>query len=573
MQHVDFLVIGSGPAGQKGAIQAAKLGKKVVLVERRAQVGGVSVHTGTIPSKTLREAVLYLTGWKQRAFYGRGYRLKEDLSLRDLMERLDITIRHETAVIRDQLVRNGVQVVEGEATFVSPHRVEIHGSRGTLLSYEADRFLIATGTHPHRPAEVPFDGVKILDSDDILKLEGQPRSITVIGAGVIGAEYATMLNAMDVKVALVESRPAMLDFLDEEIVMELMHHLRDRGVVIRLGETVDRLEINEYGRVVTHLKSGKQLRSDVVLYAAGRMGSTDNLNLEAAGLSADSRGRLKVNERFQTAQDHIFAAGDVIGFPSLASTSMEQGRLAASAAFGFPASTCPAHFPFGIYAVPEISMVGQTEQELRKENIPYEVGVARLRETARGQILGLDQGILKLLFSLEDRRVLGVHIVGEGATELIHIGQAALVLGGTLEYFVENVFNYPTLAEAYKVAALDAWNRMPRLARGVATLQAAPASATSAAHTASAHTPAGANGAAHAGEGASPRAAASSATSGGEGHGAAHGCAHTATSNSGASAETAHAMPTAAHLAEAQLPENDPLRFLEELSKERPTNS
>ncbi len=472
MQRVDFLVIGSGPAGQKGAIQAAKLGKKVVLVERRTSVGGVSVHTGTIPSKTLREAVLYLTGWKQRTFYGRGYRLKQGLTVKDLMERLEITIRHETDVIRDQLVRNGVEVVEGEARFVSPHRVHVRCPRGDVTELEADRVLIATGTEPHRPKDVPFDGERILDSDDILHLKGHPRSITVIGAGVIGTEYATMFGAMDVKVALVEARPAMLDFLDEEIVMELMHHLRDKGMVLRLGETVDRLEIDEHGRVVTHLKSGKQLRSDIVLYAAGRAGCTSGLALEAAGLAADERGRLVVDEWFRTTQAHISAAGDVIGFPSLASTSMEQGRLAACYAFGHPATTCPAHFPFGIYAVPEISMVGQTEQELRRQGVRYEVGVARLREIARGQILGLDQGLLKILFSLEDRRVLGVHILGEGATELIHIGQAALVLGGTLEYFVENVFNYPTLAEAYKVAALDAWNRMPRLGQLAAPAQA-----------------------------------------------------------------------------------------------------
>jgi NAD(P) transhydrogenase len=283
-----------------------------------------------------------------------------------------------------------------------------------------------------------------------------------------------MFSAMDVKVALVEARPSMLEFLDEEIVLELMHHLRDQGVVLRLGETVERLEIDDQGKVITHLASGKQLRSDLVLYTAGRTGCTQRLGIEAAGLSADTRGRLVVDETYRTKQPHIYAAGDVIGFPSLASASMEQGRLAACAAFGHPATTCPAHFPFGIYAVPEISMVGRTEQELRKSNVRYEVGLARFREIARGQILGIEQGVLKILFSLDDRRVLGVHILGEGATELIHIGQAALVLGGTLEYFVENVFNYPTLAEAYKVAALDAWNRMPRATKTPAPVASGP---------------------------------------------------------------------------------------------------
>ncbi len=474
MQRVDFLVIGSGPAGQKGAIQAAKLGKKVVLVERRSAVGGVTVHTGTIPSKTLREAVLYLTGWRQRSFYGRGYRLKHGVTVEDLMERLDITVRHEIEVIRDQLFRNGVEVAEGEAKFLSPHRVRITGPRGDVTDFEAERILIATGTEPHRPAEIPFDGARILDSDDLLLMKGRPRSVTVVGAGVVGTEYATMFSAMDVRVALVEARPAMLEFLDEEIVLELMHHLRDQGVVLRLGETVERLEIDEQGKVITHLTSGKQLRSDVVLYTAGRTGCTQRLGIEAAGLSADTRGRLVVDETYRTKQPHIYAAGDVIGFPSLASASMEQGRLAACAAFGQPATACPAHFPFGIYAVPEISMVGRTEQELRKSGVRYEVGLARFREIARGQILGIEQGVLKILFSLDDHRVLGVHILGEGATELIHIGQAALVLGGTLEYFVENVFNYPTLAEAYKVAALDAWNRMPRLMKTPAPAVSAP---------------------------------------------------------------------------------------------------
>ncbi len=466
MRQVDFLVIGSGPAGQKGAIQAAKLGKRVCLVERRSRVGGVTVHTGTIPSKTLREAVLYLSGWRQRSFYGRGYRLKHDVGVGDLMERLDLTIAHEIEVIRDQLFRNGVETVDGRAWFVDPHRVRVEKPGGELEDILADRILVATGTRPLRPSDVPFDESHVIDSDGLLRIRKLPRTMTVIGAGVIGVEYATIFSALDVKVSLVDGRDKVLGFLDREIVSDLEFHLRDRGVVLRLGEHVASIE-RAGDKVLTRLKSGKLLRSDVVLFAAGRAGCTDELNLAAAGLAPDDKGRLVVDTHFRTKAGHIYAAGDVIGFPSLASTSMEQGRLAACHAFGHDTTTFPELFPFGVYAVPEISMVGATEQELAAKGIPYETGVARLRETARGQILGIDSGVLKILFSLETRRVLGVHILGEGATELIHIGQAAMALGGTLDYFVENVFNYPTLAEAYKIAALDAWNRMPRLQESV----------------------------------------------------------------------------------------------------------
>ncbi len=465
MEKVDFLVIGSGPAGQKGAIQAAKLGRRVALVEKGAHVGGVTVHTGTIPSKTLREAVLYLSGWQQRRFYGRGYRLKRDVTMKDLTERLQITITHEIELIRDKLFRNGVELIEGKASFLEPNVVGITSSNGEVRKVHAEKILVCTGTRPVHPAGIPFDDPRVIDSDGILQLEDLPRSLTIVGAGVVGVEYATIFGALDVRVALVDQREKMLDFLDHEIVSTLEYLLRDRGVVLRMGDSIASLDVS--GRqLVAQLKSGKQLRSDVVLFAAGRQGCTDDLGLENAGLKADDRGRLSVNDHFRTDVPHIYAAGDVIGFPSLASTSMEQGRLAACDAFSQETSSYPKHFPFGIYAVPEISMVGATEQELVKAGKPFEVGLARLRETARGQILGLDHGILKLLFCTNTRRVLGVHILGEGATELVHIGQAALLLGGTLDYFVENVFNYPTLAEAYKIAALDAWNRMP--SRGAA---------------------------------------------------------------------------------------------------------
>ncbi len=458
--HFDFAVIGSGPAGQRSAIQAAKLGRKVVLIDRQEAVGGVCLHTGTIPSKTLREAVLYLSGWSQRGLYGQGYRLKQDLTIDDLKQRLNITIREEIEVIKHQLTRNGVTVLRGAASFLDPHRLRVEDSRGKVTEVGADHILIATGTHPLRPAGIPFDGQRVIDSDDLLKLERLPRTLTVVGAGVIGVEYASIFSAMDIEVVLVDGRRGLLGFMDQEVVEEFVHMLRERGAVLRLGEAVNGV-VREGDQVVTELGSGKRIRSDLVMFAAGRAGSTNTLQLELAGVEQDERHLIKVNEQFQTNIPHIYAAGDVIGFPSLASTSMEQGRQVACHAFGHAHSfKKPENFPFGIYAVPEMSMVGLSEQQLLERKIPYETGIARLRETARGQIMGIEAGMLKMLFSLEDRRLLGVHILGEGATELIHIGQAALVLGGTLDYFIDTVFNYPTLAEAYKVAALDAWNRM-----------------------------------------------------------------------------------------------------------------
>lgn len=458
MAHFDFLVIGSGPAGQRGAIQAAKLGKRVTLVDRWPAVGGVSVHTGTIPSKTLREAILYLSGWRQRGFYGRDYRLKQGIGIADLMQRLKITIEHETAVVQDQLRRNGVEIVHGVASFAGSHQLRVQTADGKFTEYEAEKILIATGTRPRRPANVPFDDDIVLDSDSLLRMRRIPQTLAVIGGGVIGVEYASMFNALDVQVLLVHERPAILHFLDQDIASELLRHLQENGMVLVTGETVESIE-REGDKVVTRLANDRRLSSDALLFSAGRIGCTTGLKLEHAGLSADERHYLKVNEYGQTTVPHIYAAGDVIGFPSLASTSMEQGRLAACHAFGREACTTPAFFPYGIYSVPEISMIGQTEQELAAQGIAYDVGRAKFRETARGQILGLQEGLLKMIFARDDGRLLGVHIVGEGATELIHIGQAVIALNGTLNYFLTSVFNYPTLAEAYKVAALDAWNR------------------------------------------------------------------------------------------------------------------
>ncbi|HEY0270880.1 MAG TPA: Si-specific NAD(P)(+) transhydrogenase [Sphingomonas sp.] len=461
--HYDLIIIGSGPAGRRAAVQAAKLGKSVLVIEKGRRVGGVSVHTGTIPSKTLRETVLNLSGWRERGFYGRAYRVKQDISAEDLMGRLRKTLDHEVEVLEHQFSRNGVKAMMGEGRFVDPHTIEVTIEAGETVRVDADYILLACGTRPFRPAHIPFDGETILDGDEILDIKKLPRSLTVIGAGVIGVEYATIFSALDVAVTLIEPRETFIDFIDKELIGEFIHELRDRNVGLRLGSEVADI-VSENGRVVAHMKDGRTVASEMLLFAAGRVGSTDRLNLEAAGLTVDHRGRIHVEPRtMQTAVPHIYAAGDVIGFPSLASTSMEQGRLAACHAFGLEPPPPPEFFPYGIYSVPEISTVGMTEEEVRARHIPYECGIARFRETSRGHIMGLESGMMKMIFSIKTRRLLGVHILGEGATELIHIGQAVLNLKGTIDYFIENTFNYPTLAEAYKIASLDAWNRLSRV--------------------------------------------------------------------------------------------------------------
>ncbi len=462
MSSYDLIVIGSGPAGRRASIQAAKFGKSVLVIDRQHQVGGVSVHTGTIPSKTLRETVLNLAGFRERGFYGRAYRVKKEISAEDLRQRLRLTLDHEVETLEHQFARNQVETLNGHARFVDPKTIDVLKPDGERLTVTAPFILIAVGTKPFRPTNIPFDGERVIDSDEILTLTSLPKTLAVIGAGVIGLEYATIFSALDIQVTLIESRKTMLDFIDREIVEELTHDLRQRGMILRLGCDVAHVDRDKNGCRI-QLRDGRVVRVDSVLFAAGRMGATDDLQLDAAGLVADKRGRISVDkDNFRTAVPHIFAAGDVIGFPSLASTSMEQGRIAACKAFGQAAPTAPAFFPYGIYAVPEISTIGMTEEEVRLREMPFECGTARFRETSRGQIMGLTNGFMKMIFSLENRQLLGVHIVGEGATELIHIGQAVLNLSGTVDYFVENTFNYPTLAEAYKIAALDAWNRMPR---------------------------------------------------------------------------------------------------------------
>jgi NAD(P) transhydrogenase len=459
----DLLVIGSGPGGQKAAIAAAKLDRRVAIVERPAMLGGVCNNTGTIPSKTLREAVLYLTGLDQREMYGQSYRLKDEVTIADLTMRTSHVVSRENDVVRSQLTRNRVTILTGEARFTGPNTMEI-SSGDQAREVTAENIVIATGTKPARPDTVAFDERTIIDSDGILQLEHVPRSMVVAGAGVIGIEYASMFAALGTKVTVVEQRERMLEFCDVEVVEALKYHLRDLAVTFRFGERVSSVEAHP-GGAIAMLASGKRIPADTVMYSAGRQGQTDALDLPAAGLSADQRGRITVDEFFQTEVPHIYAVGDVIGFPALAATSMEQGRLAAHHACGEPVHSARQAQPIGIYSIPEISFIGKTEDELTRECVPFEVGVSRYRELARGAIIGDSYGVLKLLVSPEDRSLLGVHVFGTGATELVHIGQAVMGCGGTIDYLVDAVFNYPTLAESYKVAALDATNKMREVER------------------------------------------------------------------------------------------------------------
>ncbi len=464
----DLLVIGSGPAGQRAAIQAAKLEKRVALVERKAVVGGVCINTGTIPSKTLREAVLYLSGYRERGVYGASYTVKQHITMADLLIRTEYVIRHEIDVTRHQIIRNGIDLISASASFVDPHTVcLLSRDEGTQRNVSAEKIIIGAGTEATKEDHIPFDGRRIFTSDEILRMDRLPRSLSVVGAGVIGCEYACMFAALGVRVTLVDMRPQLLPFVDGEISDTLAYHLRENRVTLRLGEEVAAIEMENAEDEDPHndkvrllLSSGKQIVAEKCLYSIGRTGATRKLNGEAAGLKSDNRGRVQVNGCYQTNVDHIYAVGDIIGFPSLASTSMEQGRLAACHAFGVDAHSVPELFPYGIYTIPEISMVGKTEEELTKEGVPYEVGKARYREIARGQIIGDLTGLVKLIFHYETREMLGVHIIGEGASELIHIGQAVLAFKGKVDYFVRTVFNYPTLAEGYKVAALDGVNRL-----------------------------------------------------------------------------------------------------------------
>jgi NAD(P) transhydrogenase len=459
MPKYDVIVIGSGPGGQRAAIQSAKAGKRAVVIEKKNALGGVCVNTGTIPSKTMREAVLHLSGFHAQNFYGMDYRVKDHITMEDLNFRVHRVIENEVSVTNAQLQRNGIDVIHGTASFLDPHRVRVEGS-GSYGELEADYVIIAVGTKPAESEKVRVNGNTIISSDQVLSMPQIPKTLIVVGGGVIGVEYCCMFAVLGVRVTLVERRPRLLDFADGEMVEALCYHLRDRRVMLRLNEGVESVEETVDGKVVACLESKKKIIADALLYAVGRQGAVDGLNLPAAGLQADERGRIKVDADYRTTQPHIFAVGDVIGFPSLASVSMEQGRIAAARAFNISVHSDPAHYPYGIYTIPEISFVGKTEEQLTAEDVPYEVGIAYFREMARGQISGDTAGRLKLIFHRETKKLLGVHIIGDGAAELLHIGQAVLALDGTVDYFVNTVFNYPTLAECYKTAAFAGLNRL-----------------------------------------------------------------------------------------------------------------
>jgi NAD(P) transhydrogenase len=460
MQQYDLIVIGSGPAGQRAAIQAAKAGKRVALVEKREVIGGACINTGTIPSKTMREAVLHLSGYYYQAVYGINYRVKERISMADLSFRVQHVIKTEVDVTQAQLSRNNIEMIFGQASFEDSTHVKVENTRGRI-DLEAPFIIIGTGTKPAVSSRVPINGRNIINSDQILSMPEIPRTLIVVGGGVIGVEYTCMFATLGVRVILIEKRPRLLEFADAEMVEALSYHLRDSRVTMRLNEEVESVEETPTGVVAT-LQSKKKISGDALLYAVGRSGNVDELNLAAAGIESDSRGRIHVDEDFRTKQPNIFAVGDVIGFPSLASVSMEQGRVAAGRAFGLPLHSNPNNYPYGIYTIPEISFIGKTEEQLTDEDVPYEVGVAYYREIARGQIRGDTTGRLKLIFHRETRLILGVHIIGEGASELLHIGQAVLILGATVDYFVDTVFNYPTLAECYKAAAFNGLNKLSR---------------------------------------------------------------------------------------------------------------
>ena len=462
MSQYDLIVIGSGPAGQRAAIQGAKSGKKVALIERREVIGGVCINTGTIPSKTMREAVLHLSGYNYQNIYGVSYRVKEKITMADLAFRVQHVIKTEIDVTTAQLSRNGIEVLTGVASFKGPNTILVTGVRGTN-EITGDNIVIGTGTKPAASGKVKINGQTIINSDQVLEMQNLPKTLIVVGGGVIGVEYTCMFAALGVRVTLIEKRPRLLEFADQEIIEALSYHLRDHRVTMRLNEEVDSVEEAEGGgTVIAMLESKKKVTGDSLLYAVGRQGNVDELNLPAAGLEADARGRIAVNEFYQTKVPNIYAVGDVIGFPSLASVSMEQGRLAVAHAYNKNVTSNPSYFPFGIYTIPEISFIGKTEEQLTDEDAPYEVGVAYYREIARGQIRGDTTGRLKLIFHRETLEILGVHIIGEGASELLHIGQAVMILKGKVTYFVETVFNYPTLAECYKAAAFNGLNKLMR---------------------------------------------------------------------------------------------------------------
>ncbi|MDE3056661.1 MAG: Si-specific NAD(P)(+) transhydrogenase [Bacteroidota bacterium] len=460
--NFDLIVIGSGPAGEKGAAQAAYFGKKTAIIEKAPRVGGAGVNTGTVPSKTLRETALYFSNLRQRGLYGIDYSIKKNISIEDFMYRKTHVVNNEWDLIYQNIERHNIELIFGTASFVDEHTIQVERD-GSVEQFTTDFFLIGTGSVPNRPNSFPIDDKIVYDSDSLLNMDRLPSHLAIIGAGVIGCEYATIFSALGISVTLIDSKGTILSFLDHEIASQLHGHLEDLGMKILVNEEFIDVEKKENGAVIL-LKSGKKVEAEKVLIAAGRHGNTHRLSLENVKIATGARGHISVNEHFQTSVPHIYAAGDVIGFPALASTSMEQARVAVCHAFQFDYKKRVSPFiPLAVYTIPEISFAGETEESLKQKNIPYSVGRAMFKTNARGQIIGELDGMIKLIFSQTDQRLLGVHIIGEGAAELIHLGLFVLSEHLTIDYFIQSVFNFPTLSEAYKYAAYDGLQNLQKM--------------------------------------------------------------------------------------------------------------
>jgi NAD(P) transhydrogenase len=459
----DLVVLGAGPAGEKGAAQAAYYGKRVACVERAAAPGGAAVHTGTLPSKTLRETALFLSGFRQRELYGLSVELRPEVAVPRLLSRKDTVRELEVNRIQWNLERHHVPLLVGVARFVDPHTIELASAGGSPRRVTSEFFLVATGSKPHQPAGVPFDDEDVDDSDTILQIDRLPKTLLVVGGGVIGCEYAAMFAAMHVDVTLVEARPRLLPFLDTEIAERLRGAMQALGVTFHLGQSTTRIR-REPGRgIVTSLANGLEIETEKVLASSGRSGCTDGLGLEPLGAVVDKRGTIQVDGDYRTAVPSIYAAGDVIGFPALASTSMEQARVAVCHAFGFTYKRQVSHLlPLGIYTIPEVSCIGFSEETAREKGLDFVVGRALYRDNARGKIVGDKDGVIKLVVERSTKKLLGCHCIGERASELVHVGQAVMLLGGTIDVFIEAVFNYPTLGEMFKYAAYDALGAIAR---------------------------------------------------------------------------------------------------------------
>ncbi len=459
MVDYDLVVIGSGPAGEKGAAQAAYFGRRVALIEKQPLLGGAAANTGTLPSKTLRETALYLSGFRQRGLYGVEFALKREATVRDFLHREKLVTAKERERVADNLRTHGITVMHGEASFVDPHSVTVRGEDGLEEQVTGSVFLVATGSSPHHPPDLPFDDPRVYDSDTVLDLSAIPPSLAVIGGGVIGCEYACLFAALGVKVTLVDGKDTLLPFLDGELSRALRSSMQQLGIAFAMSDGPESVETGDAALTVT-LRSGRAVAAHTMLVASGRTGNTAALNLESLGIGIGRRGVVEVNDQYQTAVSHIYAAGDVIGFPALASTSMEQARLAVVHAFDLRYKTALASvLPYGIYTIPEVSMAGATEETLTADGVDYVVGRATYAANARGQIIGEGAGLLKLLFAREDMRLLGVHVIGEQASELVHIGLTALLTEATADLFIQTCFNYPSLSDAYKYATYDALGR------------------------------------------------------------------------------------------------------------------